>query len=244
MFSQTGPCTLLPSTHFPLGCLGRQEWKSSESMGVGTIPFLLPSKPYITSILAGWLPDLLPSHPQVSCLADFRPWRWRWSVLLKCQFTYGLHDAISQKIATFITTAVRASNPKWSNIVLEVLSTMKKTWPISIQFIFLMKQHFTCMEQWTSTTSNYWGGWGENNPHAATEHENDSPKANIWCSVMDNIISTSSLKNLKWLLKSSWAIMDNVLHHIPAKQISSQIVHQLTFLNCIYAFLYRGFPDY
>jgi hypothetical protein len=42
--------------------------------------------------------------------SDFRPWRWRWYVLPKRQFTYELRGSISQKMATFITTAVRTSN--------------------------------------------------------------------------------------------------------------------------------------
>jgi hypothetical protein len=35
----------------------------------------------------------------------------------KRQFTYGLHSAISQKMATFITTAVRTSNPTCISLV-------------------------------------------------------------------------------------------------------------------------------
>jgi hypothetical protein len=49
----------------------------------------------------------------VSCSANFRPWRWRWYIPPKRQFAYGLHGAISQKMATFITTAVRAWNPAY-----------------------------------------------------------------------------------------------------------------------------------
>jgi hypothetical protein len=46
----------------------------------------------------------------VSCSSDFRPWRWMWYVPPKCPITYGLHGAITQKMAQFIT--VRASNLK------------------------------------------------------------------------------------------------------------------------------------
>jgi hypothetical protein len=53
----------------------------------------------------------------VSCLADFQPWRWRWYVPPKRRFTYGLHGAISQKLAILITTAVRISNPTQSSNV-------------------------------------------------------------------------------------------------------------------------------
>jgi hypothetical protein len=47
----------------------------------------------------------------VSCSADFRPWKWRWNVPPKLRFTYGLHGAVSQKMATFIATTVRTSTP-------------------------------------------------------------------------------------------------------------------------------------
>jgi hypothetical protein len=57
-----------------------QARKSSNPKRVGAIPFLLPSKPYVTGIPADG-------------------------------FTYRLHSAISQKMATFITTTVRTSNP-------------------------------------------------------------------------------------------------------------------------------------
>jgi hypothetical protein len=52
-----------------------------------------------------------PSCALISCSVDFRPWRWRWYLLSKRRFIYGLHGAVSQKMATFITTAVRTSNP-------------------------------------------------------------------------------------------------------------------------------------
>jgi hypothetical protein len=37
----------------------------------------------------------------ISCLVDFRTWRWRWFVLPKRRFTYGLHGGISQEMVTF-----------------------------------------------------------------------------------------------------------------------------------------------
>jgi hypothetical protein len=46
----------------------------------------------------------------VCCMADFPPWRWRWYVPPKHQFTNGLHGAISQKMATFLTREARASD--------------------------------------------------------------------------------------------------------------------------------------
>jgi hypothetical protein len=36
---------------------------------------------------------------EISCLADIRPWRWRWYFPPKRRFTYGLRGAISQKMA-------------------------------------------------------------------------------------------------------------------------------------------------
>jgi hypothetical protein len=43
---------------------------------------------------------------------SLRPWRWRRYVSPKRRLTLnGLHDVISQKIALFITTAVRIPNP-------------------------------------------------------------------------------------------------------------------------------------
>jgi hypothetical protein len=42
--------------------------------------------------------------------SDFGSWRWKRRVSSNRRLTYGLHDAISQKTATFITTVVRTSN--------------------------------------------------------------------------------------------------------------------------------------
>jgi hypothetical protein len=39
------------------------------------------------------------------------PWIWRWYIPPKCWFIYRLHDTISQKMATFIITTERTSNP-------------------------------------------------------------------------------------------------------------------------------------
>jgi hypothetical protein len=55
MFSQTVPCTFLPSDYFPLVRPMSIARKRNKLMEVCAIPFLLPSKPYITGILAGWL---------------------------------------------------------------------------------------------------------------------------------------------------------------------------------------------
>jgi hypothetical protein len=55
------------------------------------------SEEHITSIFC-----LDTCYMLLSCSVDFRPWRWRLQVLRKRRFTYGLHSATSQKIATFI----------------------------------------------------------------------------------------------------------------------------------------------
>jgi hypothetical protein len=47
----------------------------------------------------------------VPCSADFGPRRRRLNLVPKRRFTYGLHDAIFQKIATFISTTASTSNP-------------------------------------------------------------------------------------------------------------------------------------
>jgi hypothetical protein len=45
----------------------------------------------------------------------FRPWRWRRYVPLKLLLTpNGLHGLISQKMVLLVTSAVRTSNPTWS----------------------------------------------------------------------------------------------------------------------------------
>jgi hypothetical protein len=47
-------------------------------------------------------------------LSSFRPLRWRWHFPPKRRLTFGgLHDVISNKIALFVTTVVRTSNPTW-----------------------------------------------------------------------------------------------------------------------------------
>jgi hypothetical protein len=49
----------------------------------------------------------------VFCSADFLPWRWKWYVPPKRRSTYDPHGAMAQKMAIFMTTAVRTSNPTW-----------------------------------------------------------------------------------------------------------------------------------
>jgi hypothetical protein len=53
----------------------------------------------------------------VSCSAYFLPWRWKRCVPPKRRLTYGLHGSIPQRMATFITTAVRTSNPTFAVII-------------------------------------------------------------------------------------------------------------------------------
>jgi hypothetical protein len=61
----------------------------------------------------------------LSCSADIRQWMCSWHVSSKRRFTYGLHRAVFQKMATFINTAVRTSNhtnlcylPSWYLIMI------------------------------------------------------------------------------------------------------------------------------
>jgi hypothetical protein len=65
------------------------------------------SQELIASIFRG----LATCYTLVSCSADFRRWRRSWYVPTKRRFTYGLHGAISQKMATFISTGVRTTDP-------------------------------------------------------------------------------------------------------------------------------------
>jgi hypothetical protein len=51
-------------------------------------------------------------HPVV-CSVDFWPWRWKRYVRRKHWFSYQLQGAISQKMLSFTTTAVRAFPPYW-----------------------------------------------------------------------------------------------------------------------------------
>jgi hypothetical protein len=106
MFSQIGPCTFPSTVYFPLVCPESQVKLSSRLMTVGAISFLLPSKPYTTGILAAGVFCLASCCMLVSCLDDFQPSRWRRYIPPKCLFTYGLHGAISQKMATFDTHLV------------------------------------------------------------------------------------------------------------------------------------------
>jgi hypothetical protein len=53
----------------------------------------------------------------VPCSTDFLYWRRKWCVAPKRRLTFWLYDAISQKMATFMTTAVRTSNPTGSGFL-------------------------------------------------------------------------------------------------------------------------------
>jgi hypothetical protein len=68
--SQTGPCTLLPSSWFLPAHLRSQARESSEPMGTGQHPFLLPSGPYIIVIITG----------SSFCLATCSCWFLAWLI--------------------------------------------------------------------------------------------------------------------------------------------------------------------
>jgi hypothetical protein len=76
-----------------------------------------PFKPYKSGIPTRSLFCTATCCMLVSCLADILPWRWRWYIPLKCQFTYGLPGAIFQQMATFITTTVTTSNPTYFQFI-------------------------------------------------------------------------------------------------------------------------------
>jgi hypothetical protein len=117
--SETGPCRHLPSAYFPLDHPVSQVRKSSEPTIVGAIPFLLPSESSeLVSRLAGLFCPAT-CYTLVSCSADFWPWRRRWYGPPKLWFTHRLHSTMSQKMTTFIITAVSMSNPACGNIPLQ-----------------------------------------------------------------------------------------------------------------------------
>jgi hypothetical protein len=77
----------------------------------GAIPVLLPSKPYITSITADGLFCRATYCTLVSFSANFDPEDGGNTFLRNIGSHTDYDGAISQKMATFITTAVRTSNP-------------------------------------------------------------------------------------------------------------------------------------
>jgi hypothetical protein len=70
--------------------------------------FRVENQPSKKPTCSGILPGHLPYDD--FCSTDFWPWGWRWYIPPKPRFTLGLQDAISQRMATSLTTAVRASN--------------------------------------------------------------------------------------------------------------------------------------
>jgi hypothetical protein len=74
---------------------------------------IAPRSTFMTRRFGGNYHLLLPSHLAITlnlCSDDFRPWKWWWYIPSKRQLVYELHGALSQAIATFITTAERISN--------------------------------------------------------------------------------------------------------------------------------------
>jgi hypothetical protein len=84
-------------------------------------PFPLNPIYHVNGITAYGLFCLDTCCTPVSCSADFRLWRKRWYVPPKRRFTYELHDDISQKMTTFVSTAARTSNPNDKVVTSEVL---------------------------------------------------------------------------------------------------------------------------
>jgi hypothetical protein len=82
---------------------------SSKPMGAGQHPFLLPSGPYIIVILTANSFYLATCSRWFLARPIFDP-EDGGDVPPKRRFIYGLHGVISQKMAIFITTAVRTSN--------------------------------------------------------------------------------------------------------------------------------------
>jgi hypothetical protein len=72
---------------------------------------IAPCSPYVNRCFRGTYH--LHLQGRKSAEKGFRPWRWRRYIPPKCRFTYRLHGAIFQKMATFITTAVGTSNPAY-----------------------------------------------------------------------------------------------------------------------------------
>jgi hypothetical protein len=88
------------SACFPLAHLGSRARKSSEPKRARSNPLFLPSRPYVTGIAADSL-FCLATYMKIQVYIPPKHW-----------FIYQLQGAIAQKIATFITTAARTSNPK------------------------------------------------------------------------------------------------------------------------------------
>jgi hypothetical protein len=82
IFLDTAPCT-----YFPLVRPLSHAMQSSKPMRVGAIPFLLPSKLYITGNLANGLFCPATCRTMVSRLPQFLPWTGRRYVPRKCQLT-------------------------------------------------------------------------------------------------------------------------------------------------------------
>jgi hypothetical protein len=76
------------------------------------------------NVLSQSLFCLVTCYTLVSCSTDFLPWRLRWHVPPKRRFAHGPRGAISQKMATFITTTVRTSN-----LATPILFSGQSVWP-------------------------------------------------------------------------------------------------------------------
>jgi hypothetical protein len=102
-----------------------------------------PARPFLVHGSTGLMTIFflcLPSHllSLVSCSSDFRPWRWRWYVLPKRRFIYGLHGTISQKMEIFINYL--CENLKYYIyfiITIKLLTTMQRNGSVMLVYYFL-----------------------------------------------------------------------------------------------------------
>jgi hypothetical protein len=102
LFSQTSPCTLLPSAYFPLVCMVCQAMQGSKPKRVHTILCLL------SETLHNWFPSWCHDLPTHLLHTDFS---LCWLSTLKMEVMHSsemsvhrLHGVISQKMATLTIT--------------------------------------------------------------------------------------------------------------------------------------------
>jgi hypothetical protein len=83
-------------------------------MNVAIFRNIAPCSPYVNRCFGGMyhlhLQGVVTCCKQVSCSADLRPQRWRCCDPPNRRFTYGLHGAVSQKIATLKLKYVKQIN--------------------------------------------------------------------------------------------------------------------------------------
>jgi hypothetical protein len=136
--------------------------------------------------------DLMPSsgiHLDTCCTlvpsaADFRTWRWRWYIPPKHLFIYGLHSAVSRKMATFITTAVRSSNPTITGLLMWGVLSDEKSQSLSGQSpAGLIIFHCLRFE-----IPPLWSGQGQGQGYITTNSQSVSVS---WCRAQSRTIDQS-----------------------------------------------------